>query len=341
MANMRDESLSELEREAEADRARLARTVDAIQERVSPAAIKANVRDYARQQGENMLSRVENQFRENPLQTAAIAAGMAYPVVKMVTKMPVPLLRIGAGVAFSRLQNGYSGQSMHGRRNGMMSAGMDSVNAGMDEMKDKVSSAVDGLKDTVSSTASQVSVKIDRTVGTVREAASSTANRASELLSDTYESGKNTAAMAVDQAGETYNRARNTLMDQIERHPMIAGGIAFAVGSLVASSLPVTRQENRLMGESSDAVKERARRTAAEGMDYAQAAAGDIYDSVSSEVKGGDVSPTTARRAVRSVAAKAADTLGNSMNSEAQRNSEPLGQSGRNPSNPIRETDNE
>ena len=47
MADTSGETLTELERQAESRRAELARTVDELHNRVSPRAIKADVRSYA------------------------------------------------------------------------------------------------------------------------------------------------------------------------------------------------------------------------------------------------------------------------------------------------------
>lgn len=300
MATVRGESLSELERQAESDRARLARTVDALQDRVTPDALKANAKSYARQTARNLMDGIETQFRANPLQATAIAAGVAYPLWHLISRMPAPILMIGAGLALSR-------------RNGWESNGYDEIydedGSTLSRVKDTISSKVDDLKDAASDTASQVTDKIDETIGTVRASASSAASRAEEMLSDTYQRGRETAAQAVNQAGESYVRARDSALEMIEKHPLMVAGIAFAVGSVVASALPVTRRENRLMGETSDALKEHTEEAAAEGMEYAQAAAGKIYDEVSSDVKEHGLTPEGARGAVREVVKTARDSV--------------------------------
>ena len=105
-------SLDELERDAERTRADLAHTVDElrsrisdtasdIRERVSPAAIKQDVKDYVQHTGQQFYHTIESRARENPLQAVAIAAGLAYPVWRIVASMPVPILLIGAGIALS------------------------------------------------------------------------------------------------------------------------------------------------------------------------------------------------------------------------------------------------
>jgi ElaB/YqjD/DUF883 family membrane-anchored ribosome-binding protein len=69
-------SLSELEREAEHMRADLVDTVDKLHSRVSPQAIKEEVKAYVREASYDLVHNLERRARENPLQTVAVAAGL-------------------------------------------------------------------------------------------------------------------------------------------------------------------------------------------------------------------------------------------------------------------------
>ena len=95
-------SLRELERDAERNRVDLMNTVDALQKRISPAAIKHDVQDYVRGKKDSFLQSLEQRARDNPVQTVAIAAGAAYPLWGIISRIPVPLLLIGAGFALTR-----------------------------------------------------------------------------------------------------------------------------------------------------------------------------------------------------------------------------------------------
>ena len=98
MANTNAETFTELERQAESRRAELAQTVDELHNRVSPGAIKADVRNYAR----DRMQMMEERLRENPLQTVALRTGIAYPLWRIIGRIPAPVLLIGAGLALSR-----------------------------------------------------------------------------------------------------------------------------------------------------------------------------------------------------------------------------------------------
>ncbi len=301
-------TLADLERQAEARRAELAETMDELHNRVSPRALKDDVRSYARDTGQHMLRTVEDRVRENPLQAAAIAAAAAYPVWRLLAKMPVPVLLIGAGIAMSRRSGsseprygayadefddypGDQGYSSRGNGQGVMS-----------NVKEKVSGVV-----------RNVTEKASETVESIRESAADTTSNAKAKLSDTYQSTRYSAEDAADQLKYRYAQSRETMMDVVERYPVLLGGVAFAVGSLVALSLPVTRQENRLMGETADDIKRRAQDFASDGMAQAKDAAQEVMQSAKTAVQEEGLTPDVARNTVRQAMDKARDLGGQAV----------------------------
>lgn len=292
MATANGDSLTELERRAELNRAELAHTVDELHSRVSPQAIKDDMRDYARERGQQMLESIEQRARENPLQALAIAAGLAYPLWRLVANAPAPLLMIGAGLALSGRNNG-AGYRSGG--NGASATGM--VSAAKEKVSETISTA---LHNTTEATGS-----------------------ASERLRETYHIGSEAAAGA-------YVQTRDSAMDMIERHPFLVGGITFAIGSLVASALPMSRREHRLMGHTSEALRRRTRDMAAEGLEQAKSAASDVYGAASNAVRERGLSPEAARETVRA----AADTTREAVNQTVGGSTPaPRGGSGRSPRN--------
>jgi len=88
-------SLSELEREAEQTRADLIHTVDELHSRVSPPAIKEEMKAYVRDTGNELMHSLERKAHENPLQAVAVAAGLAYPAWRLLANIPAPILLVG------------------------------------------------------------------------------------------------------------------------------------------------------------------------------------------------------------------------------------------------------
>jgi ElaB/YqjD/DUF883 family membrane-anchored ribosome-binding protein len=319
-------SLSELEREAEHTRADLIHTVDALHERVSPRAIKQEVKEYARETGYDLIHTLEQKARENPLQAVAVAAGLAYPVWRFLLNIPAPILLIGAGIAVSQA-GGAAGGRPHLRRSSIAADAeqlADSLQRGAQDasskltgsardLKEKVGAAVGDAKSTlkanVETIGSRAAATINEATDTARCAVSDTVAAASEKVSETYRSGVEAASRTREQVTETVRLSKDTLLETIAKHPLTVGGIGLVIGGLIASALPTTPIENRLLGDTSDALKKRARDVAAEGVQEAQAAAGEVYEGAVASAKEQGLTPEVARQTIREAGEKVRTTL--------------------------------
>lgn len=270
MATRSNESLSELERRSEQTRAELAQTVDALHNRVSPAALKADVKSYV---------------RDNPLQAAAIAVGAAYPVWRMVSALPAPVLLVGAGLAMAR-RNGGSSSYASGTGEGMMATLKDKASDLTSQLTEKAQDTMDSLRARVSDTTARTADTLSSTYDSTKQAATDTMRQVSERVSD--------------RASETYAQASEQLSDMIDRHPLLVGGVALAVGGLVAAAVPVSRPENRLMGETAEEVRRRSEDLAMQGFRHARDVARQVYETATEEVRQEGLTPEAARRAARS-----------------------------------------
>lgn len=282
-------SLSDLERQAETTRAELAQTVDELHSRVSPSALKRDAKDYVRQTGQQVLHTIEERARDNPLAAVAVAAGLAFPLWRMVSRIPAPVLLIGAGVALSR-----RGSADAGGRDLARSVG------------EKASDLVEDTRHKAEALGSRVTEAVSGTVESAREWASDAAATLTGSAADMSRHGT-----------ENLIRARGSLEETIERHPLLVGGVVFAIGGLLASALPVTRSENRLMGDASDAVKGRARDVADDGMEAVQAAAGEVYEDASARVRSQGLTPETARATARTAMEEANSVIEKFNNPES------------------------
>jgi len=317
MATTNGETLTELERRAETTRAELAQTVDALHNRISPGAIKSDMRSYARERSQTMMQAVEDRVRENPLQAMAIAVGIAYPFLKLAGRLPLPLLMIGAGVALSRQQGAGSGMSRgnggrggYGSSHGYASQGGSAMSlSGQEEEGQGGPGMMASVKEKAADLGSQMTEKAHQTMESLRAYAAGAGERTSGLLSDTYEGSRRRAAGAAHQLGQGYERTRDNLTVMAERYPLAAGGIAFAVGTMLAAALPVTRRENRLMGETADAFRQRTGAMARQGMAQARTAARDISRLAASDVREQGLTPEVARHSARSAMASAREAV--------------------------------
>src|SRR5712675_1109852 len=112
-------SLQQIKRETEQTRAGLTDTVEQlktsvadtasdIRHRLSPDAIKAEVSDYIKSRGEQLMNDVTDAARRNPMQAVAVGASVAYPLLRMARAIPLPVLMVGAGLFFAGSKTGQS-----------------------------------------------------------------------------------------------------------------------------------------------------------------------------------------------------------------------------------------
>ncbi|HEY0441701.1 MAG TPA: hypothetical protein VGD36_16655, partial [Xanthobacteraceae bacterium] len=168
-------------------RTRVTDTANDLRERVSPAAIKEDVKDYVRQTRGQLFETIERRARENPLQAVAIAAGLAYPALRILRSIPAPIFLIGAGIALAgpagrmmRRDHGADSQNRAWAPEGTQSGGMlDQARAKVDEATGAVKETADALKYKARDAASAV----QQTVGSAAQQAAEAASRARSTLS--------------------------------------------------------------------------------------------------------------------------------------------------------------
>ena len=153
-------SVGALRAEAEVTRARLTGTVEHlrtqvadtatdIKERLSPAAIKAEVKDYVRDSGNQLVHTLEQRARDNPLQAVAVGAALAYPAFQLLRAMPAPLLLVGAGLLLSKTMNNQRAEiseatdTMRDRAQDAMGAASDAMDNATETARRKVGEAQD------------------------------------------------------------------------------------------------------------------------------------------------------------------------------------------------------
>jgi ElaB/YqjD/DUF883 family membrane-anchored ribosome-binding protein len=245
-------SLDELERDAERTRADLAHTVDElrsrisdtasdIRERVSPAAIKQDVKDYVQHTGQQFYHTIESRARENPLQAVAIAAGLAYPIFRIVASMPAPILLIGAGIALSS-RSGNGAPAGHG----LLDRGREKFDEMTSDVSERARYASAAVQDATQRSRETVQDAALRTKGTVQDATA----RARETVQDAAMRTKEQVADAMSRArsavGSTADTVSTTVTDSVsgarEAASRAASTAASAVSNAMSSSYEATAE---------------------------------------------------------------------------------------------------
>jgi hypothetical protein len=239
MAQADTRSLQQIKRETEQTRAGLTDTVEQlrtsvaetasdIRHRISPDAIKAEVSNYIKSRGEQLMNDVTDAARRNPMQAVAIGASVAYPLLRMARAIPLPVLMVGAGLFFAGSKTGQSAT----RKAGEMASDISdevgrrardlgnqigelasAAKAGASDQLDRVSAAVSGGTDQVSHAADAAGATLASNSRNLQEKATSLAASASDRATDLRDEGlrvANSAAATVqDIASGASSVARN------------------------------------------------------------------------------------------------------------------------------------
>lgn len=104
-----------------------------------------------------------------------------------------------------------------------------------------------------------------------------------------HSTGEKAMSYGRETAGAALHRSRAAIDAVVDYQPaLILGALGFAAGAVIGAALPSTDAENRLMGEKSDEVKNRARQLADEQMRKAREAAGRVYEEVKEDAESQD-----------------------------------------------------
>jgi ElaB/YqjD/DUF883 family membrane-anchored ribosome-binding protein len=301
-----DYTARDYEREARATRRRLAQSLDELNDRLTPGQVFDEMLSYARGGSGTFMRAFGNAARDNPVPSLLIGAGcMLFLSDKLglSSRLAQQAARGGEAAKEGIAEGVRSG--MDSASSGMRS-GMDHASAAMRNGMDSASSAAgragESVKSAFSSAANAVTEKAARAgeavgdmassaAGGMKRAADAVGQGAAGIAETVTEGGRGLGdaaldygAAAADQAAEAAKRARKQasssmaqLIDGattlVREQPLLAAGIAIAVGAAIAASLPATEAENELMGETSDAVKDTAGEIAGEQMKTARAKA--------------------------------------------------------------------
>jgi hypothetical protein len=214
-------SLQQIKRETEQTRAGLTDTVEQlrssvadtasdIRHRISPEHIKAEVSDYIRSRGEQLMDDITAAARRNPMQAAAIGVSIGYPLFRMARAVPLPVLMIGAGLFFAGSK---TGQAASQKAMDMASDLSDEAQRRIHDVRDQVgeqaaaakayaSDNLDRLRDKVSGSTDRASQAADQVNEAAAQAGATLASSADSLKDKAASLG----ASAVDQASDLKDR---------------------------------------------------------------------------------------------------------------------------------------
>ena len=246
MKNHNERHSDEIVADIERTRSDIDQTLSAIEHKLTPGQLVDQGLAYLRESGgRQFVSNLGGQVRDNP--------------------MPVALVGIGLAWLMASGRNGAPSYERWDERS--------------ETLEDRAESAMDNVSDAATSTRERIGDAVDRASGKARAArdrvgaamdrATDTARSARDTFGRTADTARARARDVRESARHGVERARHGYDRMIEEQPLALGLLGLAVGALVAATAPRTRSEDRLMGEASDRVAERAREAAESGLDKA------------------------------------------------------------------------
>ena len=298
MNSREDHTVDELRRESERNRAELAVTVRELREkvgdtteeiktRVSPTHLKNEVRSYIRDERDSLMASLEQKARDNPLQTAAIGAAVAYPLFGLLRAIPTPLLLIGAGLWLTGKQGRRTLAQAKTQAAEAYEEGTAKASEYAASLKAGFADQTDGARATAEGVAGAASARMTESLQQAGDAAAGLRDTVSHTVSDALNAARERASEFADSAADGAARLQagartsgSALTDFVKQNPLLVAGIGAAAGAFIAAAIPSSAAENRLFGATSSGLKRKARDAAAEGFDKAKEAAAGVAANV-------------------------------------------------------------
>jgi ElaB/YqjD/DUF883 family membrane-anchored ribosome-binding protein len=217
-----DGGSSDLERNTDAIREDMNRTLDEIERKLSPGQLLDRSLGYLREHGSSIADAVGQTVRRNPLPAFMTAAGLVWMVSATYRSGPDSDATIdGDDSDYPESSNaGYGATAPDQSRSQTASDAGQGIRA-------KVSSGLDSASNLASSTKESV-------VGNVRGGASKASGIAKKAMQSTQQQTQ---------------RARQGFQQMVDEQPLTVAAMGFAVGALISAALPATEWEKRALGQ--------------------------------------------------------------------------------------------
>ncbi len=150
---------------------------------------------------------------------------------------------------------------------------------------------------------------VGNAASTVRETVSDARERVADTASHLSESTRERARELKDQTRYRTQQARVGFWQMMEERPLAIGVATLAIGVLAGLSIPSTRKENELMGETRDRLLDRAKEVGEEALEKGKQVASVAVDTLKEEAEKADLTPQAIAEKVRTVAREAKNTV--------------------------------
>lgn len=243
-------SPEEIEREVEATRGEIDRTVEALKEKMTPRNIANEMMGSVRNSRTGQRAvRLGHQAQDNAVPLALIGAGLAWLYFSNRSSSHETRTYVEYDTDYAGApESGYLGA----------------------EYEPDSSSRTGALRQKARGLAGDARHAIGERADRARQAAASARDSLSTTASNAAQRARTMADGARERAVHYGHRAEETFMETLDREPLIIGALGVAVGAAVGAALPSTPVEDRYVGPLRDRALDEGKTRAREGLRQAK-----------------------------------------------------------------------
>lgn len=235
-----------LEHEIDQQRASISSLVDALESKLTPGQLFDQALSYTKGNGGEFFQNLGTTVKNNPIPTVLASLSLAW--LAMNQNRPIAPARVSTG------------PTLMDRASAVASKVGDAVDGAKDQLRsaaDSVTARTTAVKDSVTSHASAV-----------KDSATTWRDGAGDRLSDGSDQLNRNMHDLTHQAKQAGAQAKGQFQYMLKEQPLVLAAVGLALGAAFGAALPVTRQENRLLGKTSDSL---AQQVKAKAQDVKQA----------------------------------------------------------------------
>jgi gas vesicle protein len=296
-------------------RSNMDETFAALDAKLTPSQIGLEVWNLFKGGSSAGASKLWRIAKEHPMPAAVIGLGLGWLLVESSKEEED---RTSYRVRGEYSDYGYGRPSYAGAAGTRAYTSYESRDYGYDEYdeeggrlaaaKDKVKDVAESAKDAVSGAAHRVG----DVASSAKDRVSDLGHRVTDRASDLKYRTKDRAVALKGQAGYKARQAKLGFWQKMEENPLMVGAATLALGVIAGLSIPATRKENELMGETRDRLFEEVKETGQEVLEKGKHVAEAVADKVKTEAQGQGLTPETVvsnvADKVRTVAKEAVNT---------------------------------
>jgi hypothetical protein len=238
-----DGESADLERDTDAIREDMNRTLDEIERKLSPGQLLDRSLGYLREHGSGIADAVGQTVRRNPLPVFMTTAGLLWMMTATYRSSQADAASRGSG---DYGESDYPESAGGDYDTGSAASGRSSnASTGIEGIRAKASSGIESASNRVRNAEQAVG-------GRIREGATKAGDMARKTMQSTQQQTQ---------------RVQQSLRQMAEEQPLTLAAMGFAVGALLSAALPATEWEKRTLGQARERALSKAKELGEETYD--------------------------------------------------------------------------